>query len=205
MYNGFNKHRKFVMGIAILLIVFLHTSFRFPFILHYIRRLGYVQVDTFMMLSGYGLYYSLSKTTDLYGYIKKRWLRIYPSYFLFAIIFLIYKVNVTSIVFSNAVGIVTGLSYWACQKYAFSWFGETIMLFYIIAPFLYAIVKHSKRKWHIILASVILVIPFVTNGRFMLPVSRIISFTTGFIFADYYNARLFMHKELQEKNYLGFV
>lgn len=205
MRNCFGKNRKAIMGIAILLVVLLHSDLALPSILHFARRLGYIQVDTFMMLSGYGLYCSLEKGGTISSFLKKRFIRVYPTYFLLALAFLVYKSFSISIPLFEIVGVITGLSYWAGRSLAFSWFGQSIMLFYFAAPVLYEVIKGksiSVKKCLIVLAcSYLVVIPFITDGRLMLPIARIPSFVMGMLLADYHRR----HGEVSKKGLSSLI
>lgn len=205
MRDCFGKYRKVIMGIAIILIVLHHSALKLPFILHFVRRLGYIQVDTFMMLSGYGLYCALAKGGRTDTFLKKRIIRVYPTYFLMALAFLVYKSFSISIPLFEVVGVLTGLSYWAGESLAFSWFGQSIMLFYFAAPVLYHVLKGKsiigKQCLTAVLASYLVVIPFITYQRFMLPVARIPSFVMGMLFADYHR----YHGEVSKKGIVSFL
>ncbi len=46
----------------------------------FIDRIGYYGVDIFLFLSGMGLCYGYKKYKSYFSYLKKRFLRIYPTY-----------------------------------------------------------------------------------------------------------------------------
>lgn len=81
-----SKHRTAIMGLAIVLIVFHHSSFLgidFPnSTLVGVRAIGACGVDIFLILSSFGLTYSLNKCSQVGSFYKKRALRILPSFLL---------------------------------------------------------------------------------------------------------------------------
>lgn len=179
----FGKNRGFVMGMSIIFIVLLHTHFHLPFVLHFIRRMGYIYVDLFMMLSGYGLYYSLTKTCSLKRYFIKRGIRILPTYYSLALVYIIFKLMTDRVLFTDILGVLTTMSFWSGQKMVFSWFAQSLVAFYVLAPLMYKTVKSVKSCWWLVLVSVIIILPFVTTPRLFMAISRIPVFLVGMCFA----------------------
>lgn len=81
-----SKYRAPIMGLAIVLILFHHLSFlgvEFSnSTLKGIRAIGACGVDIFLILSSFGLTYSLNKCSQIESFYKKRALRILPSFLL---------------------------------------------------------------------------------------------------------------------------
>ena len=95
-YALISKYRAALMGLAILSIIFFHFTddcriydFRFSGLIYYFNRyIGGSAVDIFLMLSGFGLYYSQKK--NKYGYkehLKKRIPKLLIPYLFIAIPF----------------------------------------------------------------------------------------------------------------------
>lgn len=77
-----------LMGMAGLLLMLYHSSFRIPnvtasYCYTHIRWLFAIGVDLFFLLSGYGLYHSMRRDPDVRRFYKKRLLRLLPTYLLF--------------------------------------------------------------------------------------------------------------------------
>lgn len=89
-----SKYRASIMGFAIVLILFHHSSFLGVEIsnstLVGLRAIGACGVDIFLILSSFGLTYSLNKCSQIESFYKKRILRILPSFLLslFAVLLL---------------------------------------------------------------------------------------------------------------------
>lgn len=136
------------MGIAILLVTFYHlycVGLR-PLYMHAFR-IGYIGVDIFILLSGFGLCYSYNKN-DLQSFYRKRFLRIYPLYFVSAL----FHTSFNVIVLKNKESIwdgfcdLTTLSYYRLGGHHVEWYLSALFLFYALFPLFYYVVK--KRQSH---------------------------------------------------------
>lgn len=91
----FEKYRTELMGIAAIGIILCHanaTGVMLPSIIRKIFSFGTECVDLFLMLSGIGIYYSLSKKTSLKQWYLKRYLRIGVPYLLISVPYFIWFV-----------------------------------------------------------------------------------------------------------------
>ena len=73
--------RNELKGLAILGVILCHM--KLPLgdgLLNRLLFYGYSGVDVFLLLSGYGLYVSLSRSDDLGGYLRRRATRLLPAY-----------------------------------------------------------------------------------------------------------------------------
>lgn len=79
-----SKNRTTIMGMAMLLVMFFHSSIELSgcSVLAALKDMGDVGVDIFLMMSGFGIYCSLKKDDNLHRFYKKRLLRILPAYLL---------------------------------------------------------------------------------------------------------------------------
>ena len=78
--------RNELKGIAILWVVLFHAQLGLSGLGYQIQRIGYGGVDLFFFLSGFGLYHSLERSSDLRGYLKRRCERLLPSYLPFCLL-----------------------------------------------------------------------------------------------------------------------
>ena len=92
-YSDISKYRGMIMGIAAISIILFHFSNEckaanlhyYPwneFILNFISSSG---VDIFLILSGYGLYYSFKKNNNVKEFYKKRFIKILIPYIIFCL------------------------------------------------------------------------------------------------------------------------
>lgn len=85
--------RSFLMGIAILMIIFCHGYYPFSGVYGKVfdSVTSFLQsgVEVFLFLSGYGCFYSLSKTEvtakSVFRFYSRRFIRIIPAWFFIAL------------------------------------------------------------------------------------------------------------------------
>lgn len=196
--------RSALMGIAILWVVFYHFGFHIPIISH-VTRFGYTGVDIFMFLSGFGLFYSLQKKQGLSNYLKKRVVRIFPSYFLIGIALSLFCYPDEN--FWNYLWRCSTLGFWTNGIY-YEWFIPSIVTLYCLFPFAFKLLTHDKTRQYQILTVCCLVISIYTvfdndiidNWHFLL-VYRIPVFLFGALTA-FYIAKQHSQKEY---NWIGII
>lgn len=133
-----SAYRKELMGVAAILILFCHApgnSVMMPALIGKILSYGNVGVDMFLLLSGMGLFYSLSNKpvkTSLISWYTKRFIRILIPYWLILIPYLIYKVCDRGYCLDDVFLNLTAMSYWLSGDG--DWFISLILLLYIITP-----------------------------------------------------------------------
>ena len=129
-YKDISAHRSEIMGWSILWIMMLHFTFQQIKPLGFIAQYGFAGVDIFLFVSGFGLFFSLDKNTDLISFYRKRLFRIFPTYFIvgiFASIFLFHDSLFTYIFRYTTIGYWIGSVYW-------EWYIPTLVVLYLFAP-----------------------------------------------------------------------
>lgn len=141
------------MGVAILWVAFFHLPLRTGVeALDFFLDSGYGGVDFFVFFSGFGLFYSLKKSDDgeghldILSYIKRRALRLLPSYIPFIIVWMILKKIFHRIYITEVFGNLTMTGWWNDDPNQFNWYIDLLLLLYILAPFLYALISKASRK-----------------------------------------------------------
>lgn len=134
------------MGFAIIIIVFYHFFIdggetMTDRILRKCFRFGYTGVDIFMVVSGLGLTYSMSKNENLKDYYLRRWLRIFP-FFTFITLIYCWLIKGESIGLSLLRS--TTIGYWIGIPYI-DWYVPAIAGLYTIFPLLYFYVVKPLR------------------------------------------------------------
>lgn len=74
-------------GLAILLVVLYHAYYRWPSIVPYgnsfsdyfFIKYSYLGVQLFFLISGFVILMSLEKSSNFFGFLYKRWLRLFPA------------------------------------------------------------------------------------------------------------------------------
>ena len=142
-----SKHRSGIMGFAILWIMLFHlpvpTDLAF---LDFFKTLGYGGVDIFLFLSGFGLYFSMSrKNFSLKKYYKSRFFRIIPEFWLIICIVFLIQMNFSLKSFIFLFCRATTLSYWMKLQEEL-WFIPCIIFLYIIFPVYFKLFKKYGTK-----------------------------------------------------------
>lgn len=148
-----STQRSFIMGIAILWIVWFHAdlSYQIP-LLSFLRETGYGGVDLFFLLSGVGAWFSLQKNPYAASYLKRRARRILPSYYPFIIAWLLMMKITGELYGTEIIGNLTMLGWWAQGRNQFNWYVNAIWLFYLLAPvFVGAFEKACKKERTVVL------------------------------------------------------
>ena len=125
-----SKKRSLLMGVAMLLVLIYHF---FSWTYNPMGRfnLGYIGVDLFLFLSGFGLEYSFNKNSLLQFYIN-RFKRVYPIYFIAVLggYFIFKQYN-----FSDLLLNLTTLGYYVNNGInRFDWYVESLFTLYVLFP-----------------------------------------------------------------------
>lgn len=120
----------------------------------------YVGVDIFMVVSGLGLTFSMSKSEDLKDYYLKRWIRIFPF---FTFITLIECWLIIGESFGLALLRSTTIGYWVGVPYI-DWYVPAIVgLYTIFSLFYFKVVKPEKYRVALSLGVFFLITSVILN------------------------------------------
>lgn len=141
-----SKHRKSIMGLAAIFILIFHGwNIRFSnvFILGniegFLKTYGYLGVDIFLFLSGYGLYYSM-ENGKLSTYYAHRITKLFPP----AIVIYAAMAIVGKRGLEFFVKAVTGIGFYTESIYYCLWFIPAIITIALLYPFYHYIMKAFK-------------------------------------------------------------
>ena len=115
------------------LIMASHTLGRFALY-------GNIGVEWFLILSGIGLFFSLSKNDDIKQFYKKRFRRIVPTYLFVAIPFFLISFPFDLKKFLIRISGLNLVFYWE----RFFWFIPLILLCYLLSPFYFRFISRVK-------------------------------------------------------------
>lgn len=153
------KYRYIWMAVAIAWTMFMHGNFRVDDgTLLTIKGLGYGGVDIFIFASGIGCFYSLEKDGDSFNFLKRRVLRIIPTYWIFMIGWSVYK---RKFIGMSAIGI---LGNFLCVRNFigmgedFNWYISAMWLTYLLAPFFKGIADRTNSVFKFLLFNGFLII-----------------------------------------------
>lgn len=146
-----SKHRNAIMGFAIIWIMLFHMPYSiismFPF--SFFKSIGYGGVDIFLFLSGFGLYYSMSKKNfELKQYYRSRFVRIMPEFWLVLIVIFIIEKDFSIKSVYNLICSASTLGYWVWGgRVPFKlWYISCILFFYAIYPPYFKLFKRHGIK-----------------------------------------------------------
>lgn len=159
-FRSISEHRQSLMGIAIMLILFCHNILYFDNSTltaanNVMKSLCTIGVDIFLLLSGLGCYYSLTKRRDLLDFYKKRILRILPLYLLIIVPWVYILAKVEKQVFWELFHEYS-LHAFLLDGIVVEWYIPAILFLYLLAPFLYMIIKKNKFLYRFIIGGIII-------------------------------------------------
>ncbi|WP_302602811.1 acyltransferase [Bacteroides caecimuris] len=133
-----SRFRSSFMGFAIFWIFFYHTGVDIPVLKHFFA-LGWLGVDIFFFLSGFGLSASLAKDSSFKRFFRKRFVRIIPCWWIvlagMAFFGSVVSLKGFPITAEDYFHWFSGTGWWlaGCN---FEWYIPTLLVFYLLAPLL---------------------------------------------------------------------
>ena len=145
--NKLSKYRSELFGIATIGIVLNHYQYfaiGIPRIIATALSYGGSGVYIFVLLSGLGLYYSLSSPNkSLSSFYKKRAFRIFIPYFLIAGIWYLIKYLIILKDPINFIYELSTVSFWLEHRGA--WYVAMLIPVYLVFPFIYLWIEQSGK------------------------------------------------------------
>lgn len=182
-----SKHRNFLMGGAILWIMLFHSSLTIENeIFSTFKWLGYGGVDIFIFLSGFGIAHSLSKNLDTLEFLKKRMMRIIPAYYIMLVLYYTKRyIFEDTISIYEVIGDFTFTGFWGGIVH-YNWYLHGIVLFYLLSPMFYQLLKGATKKTLVIIfvVSILISVAFFYN-YILIATSRIPLYLIGMYYGIY--------------------
>jgi len=188
-----SRYRAQIMGFCILCVVLAHAEMKFmsgP--LSYIKNKLWV-IDIFFFLTGMSLYRSLKKSDAILPFYKRRLQRIYPIYLPVIIIYfipifvLLTDMSNLGLRLQQLLGAVSMTGWMLGMDNQFNWYLQSLMLFYLVTPGLFALIRSFEGNYWKILALigffVVTQVCFFGAGT-MVAYSRTMPFVMGLAAAD---------------------
>lgn len=176
-------HRSLLYGLAGLWILFYHMKLAIPDSplfapLKFIHDTGTAGADMFVMLSGFGLYRSLSKNHDLKRFYLRRLQRVaLPTVIVTVVFGILLRYPARTVALMLPV-----LTYWL--GFDGLWFSAFILLMYLVYPAIYALQrKHPKALWVLFWVFVaVAVLPSVSDSAYLQRIVRALERIPAFLF-----------------------
>lgn len=143
-----SDYRTPLMGMAAVMIIFCHAhkfGVIMPNLMTKILSFGNLGVDIFLLLSGVGCYYSLSKlaSRSVGAWYKRRLIRILIPYALMQVPFWTYQICVANFDLFDSLYVFSTLKFWTFHKGA--WYVALLMPLYILTPPLYRLLQACRQ------------------------------------------------------------
>lgn len=114
-----------------------------------LRRIGNIGVDMFLFLSGVGLWFSWMKHPSLKHFFKRRYLRVYPAWFIISCLYYIPHFHGGGVrAWVDLIGDITiNWDFWLHDELKF-WYIPAMMMLYLFAPpYMQLIRRHPVYRW----------------------------------------------------------
>ncbi|CDA91114.1 putative uncharacterized protein [Ruminococcus sp. CAG:563] len=180
------KYRKIWMGFAILWVIFFHFGYKPPDPLAALQSSGYSGVDIFFFASGIGCYLSYSRDKNAAAFIKRRFIRIMPTYFVFIVIWCTYKVITDGMDFTTVLGNIFCVQDLTGKEGSFNWYFGAMWIFYLLTPYFVAVADKIKKPAGCVLFCLLLVLfsfPFWNVKALIIIVTRLPVYFLGMYLA----------------------
>lgn len=184
-------YRKQLMGIAILMIMLCHNSLSFSnqidTVNNLLRNFLQIGVDIFILLSGFGCFFSMKKSKSVKVFYIKRLKKIIPTYIFIVFIYAIFNCVFLDVSLKEYVEKYSLITFWTKGTLA-EWFIAAIIVLYALFPiFYYLIESHIKIYVSIMILIIVcsLIISILLDKQFVyytvneIFISRIATFGLG--------------------------
>ena len=178
------RYRTELMGIAIIWILFFHTGWIIFEPLNTIMHKGYIGVDIFLFLSGFGIWHSLKKG-NIFSFYLRRIRKVYPSYLI--VLFLLFVQHYSSFrlegyskasMFESFFCNVFMISFFKWTPITFNWYIFLIIYMYILSPLFYQIIRR-KGGIPLLIVSILFTCFAFGNANYMMAATRVFIYILG--------------------------
>lgn len=194
-----SSYRGAIMGVAIIWVMLFHLGDIDVSIVSVIFGVGSGGVDIFLFLSGFGLYFSMSKKdVSLSQYYKKRFCRVMPEFWLYLLVLFFIQMDFGFRSVCTLLFDATTIGYWIPGNPDKLWYVSCIVVFYAIFPLYFRLFKKYGLKVSIcfIAGGLLLTIAYALimvfgfnnvnrGGLLVLSISRIPIFFIGAVVGYY--------------------
>lgn len=141
-FSLISKYRTMLMGVGVVNVLILHTigwlgvTGQFAKLLEFVNKM--VFTHGFIILSGYGILYSLKKNASYGSFIRKRIDRVWLPFIIMDIPFALFYFFCGDFTFLEMLLDVSSFNYFVDAKGM--WYISTTMILYVISPLLYKLI-----------------------------------------------------------------
>lgn len=163
-YSLLSKYRTILMGIAMLMVMFFHStvSVEQSHTLSFIKSIGNSGVDIFLFVSGIGMYFSWTRSTEIKKFLTRRVLRIIPTYLPVVLVYSVYMLFKNQITLRDFFLNITTLNLWFNSSVQY-WYISAIIVLYFFTPFYLKCYVKNSNKVTLIALAVSAILIFICN------------------------------------------
>ena len=181
------RYRKQYMALAILQVMTYHMKGNWPDgPLKTALFLFVGSVDTFFFVSGIGCFFSWQRERDPAVFLRRRALRILPTYLPFILVWITAQAFTGGISLNAALANLLGVNGFMKLEPSFNWYVSGMWLSYLLTPWLADLAERcgSKRRAALAIAGLLLAsAAFWQNYELIIMASRLPVFFLGMLFA----------------------
>ena len=161
-----SRYRTELMGLAILMIMFCHSTFYVPHIFlansyGLIKHISQAGVDIFLFLSGMGCYYSFRKPGGIVSFCKRRFLRVLIVYLPVLPVRILIDVLVDGYTVPEALYRYSLISFFRTGELV-TWFIAGLLVLYLLFPFFCFLLEKHERIFSAVLVIYVAVLCLVS-------------------------------------------
>ncbi len=126
--------RTHTMGVAMILVMLFHMG------TPYFSIFGHWGVDIFMFVSGFGIYHALNNHSSVSSFYKRRLVRVMPAAIISGIVIAAINYGFNYVAVQDFF-LPYGVDYvlWGCGLHL--WYIRSILILYLLAPFLFLFIR----------------------------------------------------------------
>lgn len=149
-FGQVSAYRSHLMGIAIILVMAFHLKTTGVSVGRYgdwVLARGYIGVDMFMLVSGLGMIFSLSREAGWKNFMKKRLKTVLPDYLPCVFIYSLGEMYIGRCGWEMMALNLTTLSFYTGGTASFNWYIPCILVFYALTPWLFQLMKNRRFRY----------------------------------------------------------
>ena len=181
------RYRKQCMSAAIVLILLNHLKAAWPDgPVKTVASFFYGGVDLFFFLSGVGCFFSWRRDRDPAAFLRRRALRILPSYLPFILVWIGLQAAWDGIAPTAALANLLGVHGFVKIEPSFNWYVSGMWLSYLLTPWLAALTERCNtrpRRAAALVGLLLLSAAFWDDRELIILVTRLPVFFAGMLFA----------------------
>ena len=181
------RFRKQCMTAAIILILLNHMKSAWPDgLVKTVASFFYGGVDLFFFLSGIGCFFSWRRDRDPAAFLRRRALRILPSYLPFILVWIGLQAAEGGIAPTAALANLLGVHGFVKTEPSFNWYVSGMWLSYLLTPWLAALTERCDtrpRRAAALAGLLLLSAAFWGDRELIILVTRLPVFFAGMLFA----------------------